>query len=63
MTTIDLWLSIMGETNSHEHYFMLKHGVLKKDFVNFILSIGMRLMLREKLDIAKKQQMSKGLRT
>jgi len=35
MTTIDLWLSIMGETNSHAHYFMLKHGVLKKDFVNF----------------------------
>jgi len=35
MSTIDLWLSIMGETNSYAHYFMLKHGVLKQEFVPF----------------------------
>jgi ATP-dependent Clp protease ATP-binding subunit ClpA len=35
MTTIDLYLSIMAETNSHAHYFMLKHGVKKQDFAEF----------------------------
>ena len=35
MATIDLWLSIMGETNSHAHYFMLKHGMDKAEFVTF----------------------------
>tara|TARA_B110000503_G_scaffold108441_2_gene162179 strand:+ start:1488 stop:3791 length:2304 start_codon:yes stop_codon:yes gene_type:complete len=35
MATIDLWLSIMGETNSHAHYFMLKHGMVKTEFVPF----------------------------
>ena len=33
MATIDLWLAIMRETNSHASYFMLKHGSYKKDFV------------------------------
>jgi len=33
METIDLWLAIMSETNSHASYFMLKHGVIKQDFV------------------------------
>jgi ATP-dependent Clp protease ATP-binding subunit ClpA len=35
MTTIDLYLSIMAETNSHAHYFLLKHGVKKHDFAEF----------------------------
>ncbi len=33
MTTIDLYLSIMAETNSHAHYFLLKYGMKKSDFV------------------------------
>jgi len=33
MTTIDLYLSIMAETNSHAHYFFLKYGVKKTEFV------------------------------
>ena len=32
MATIDLWLAIMSETNSHACYFMLKHGLDKKEF-------------------------------
>lgn len=35
VTTVDLWLAIMTETNSHAHYFMLKYGVDKKTFVEF----------------------------
>jgi ATP-dependent Clp protease ATP-binding subunit ClpA len=35
MTTIDLYLSIMNETNSHAHYFFLKYGVKKQEFVDF----------------------------
>ena len=35
LTTIDLLLSIMGEFNSHAHYFLLKYGVKKKEFVVF----------------------------
>lgn len=34
MATIDLYLSIMSETNSHAHYFLLKYGVKKTDFVD-----------------------------
>jgi len=33
MTLIDLYLSIMSETNSHAQYFLLKHGVNKVEFV------------------------------
>ena len=33
VTTIDLYLSIMAETNSHAHYFLLKHGVTRTDLV------------------------------
>ena len=33
MTTIDLYLSIMNETNSHAHYFLLKYGIKKGEFV------------------------------
>lgn len=35
MSTIDLYLSIMAETNSHAHYFLLKYGIKKTDFVDF----------------------------
>ncbi len=33
VTTADLYLAIMGEGNSHSHYFLLKHGVTKAEFV------------------------------
>jgi len=35
MTTVDLWLAIMNETNSHAQYFMLKYGIDKKTFIEF----------------------------
>ena len=35
MLTLDLWLAIMAENNSHASYYMLKHGVTKKAFVEF----------------------------
>ena len=35
MTTVDLYLSIMSETNSHAHYFLLKYGVKKSEFTEF----------------------------
>jgi ATP-dependent Clp protease ATP-binding subunit ClpA len=35
VTTIDLYLSISAETNSHAHYFMLKYGFNKNEFVPF----------------------------
>ncbi len=35
VTTIDLYLSISAETNSHAHYFLLKYGITKNEFVSF----------------------------
>lgn len=35
MTTADLYLAMMSETNSHAHYFLLKHGVTKQEFIKF----------------------------
>lgn len=35
MTTVDLLLAIMAEFNSHAHYFLLKYGVKKKEFIVF----------------------------
>jgi ATP-dependent Clp protease ATP-binding subunit ClpA len=35
VTTVDLYLAMMGETNSHAHYFLLKYGVNKTEFVKF----------------------------
>ena len=35
VTTADLYLAIMNETNSHAHYFLLKHGVTKHEFIKF----------------------------
>ena len=33
LTLLDLYLSIMSETNSHAHYFLLKYGIKTKEFV------------------------------
>ena len=33
VTTIDLYLSIATEANSHAHYFLLKYGVIRTEFV------------------------------
>ncbi len=33
VTTIDFYLSIAAESNSHAHYFLLKYGVHKAEFV------------------------------
>ena len=33
VTTIDLYLSMSSEGNSHAHYFLLKYGINKNDFV------------------------------
>ena len=33
VTTIDLYLSIAAEGNSHAHYFLLKYGVSKQEFL------------------------------
>ena len=35
ITTLDLYLAIMNETNSHAHYFLLKYGVKKQEFAEF----------------------------
>jgi ATP-dependent Clp protease ATP-binding subunit ClpA len=35
VTTIDLYLAMMTETNSHAHYFLLKYGITKPEFVKF----------------------------
>jgi ATP-dependent Clp protease ATP-binding subunit ClpA len=34
VTTIDLFMSILAEGNSHAHYFLLKYGVNKQEFLN-----------------------------
>ena len=33
VTTIDLYLSIAAESNSHAHYFLLKYGIHKNEFL------------------------------
>jgi ATP-dependent Clp protease ATP-binding subunit ClpA len=35
MNLLDVYLSIMAETNSHAHYFLLKYGMKKSEFVDF----------------------------
>ena len=35
MSTIDIYLSIMSEGNSHAHYFLLKYGVKKQEFIDY----------------------------
>lgn len=34
-TTLDLYLALMAETNTHAHYFLLKHGFTKQEFATF----------------------------
>jgi ATP-dependent Clp protease ATP-binding subunit ClpA len=38
MSLIDVYLSIMAETNSHAHYFLLKYGIRKSEFIEFYQS-------------------------
>ena len=33
VTTIDLYLSIATEANSHAHYYLLKYGIIRNEFV------------------------------
>lgn len=33
VTTIDLFISIISESNSHAHYYLLKYGINKQEFV------------------------------
>jgi ATP-dependent Clp protease ATP-binding subunit ClpA len=35
ISTVDLYLAMMAENNSHAHYYLLKYGVKKPDFVEF----------------------------
>jgi ATP-dependent Clp protease ATP-binding subunit ClpA len=35
ISTLDLYLAMMSENNSHAHYFLLKYGVKKPEFVEF----------------------------
>ena len=35
VTTIDLYLSILSEGNSHAHYFLLKYGINKNEFIAY----------------------------
>jgi len=35
ISTVDLYLAMMAESNSHAHYFLLKYGVQKKEFAEF----------------------------
>jgi ATP-dependent Clp protease ATP-binding subunit ClpA len=35
VTTVDLYLSIAHEANSHAHYFLLKYGITKTEFVAY----------------------------
>lgn len=36
-SVVDVYLSIMSETQSHAHYFLLKHGVTQQAFSDFCL--------------------------
>ncbi|MFN9959310.1 MAG: Clp protease N-terminal domain-containing protein, partial [bacterium] len=35
VTTIDLYLSIAAESSTHAHYFLLKYGIRKTEFIEF----------------------------
>jgi ATP-dependent Clp protease ATP-binding subunit ClpA len=35
ISTLDLYLAMMAENNSHAHYFLLKYGIKKAEFVEF----------------------------
>jgi ATP-dependent Clp protease ATP-binding subunit ClpA len=38
VTTVDLYLAMMSETNSHAHYYLLKYGIKKAEFAEFYQS-------------------------
>jgi ATP-dependent Clp protease ATP-binding subunit ClpA len=38
ISTLDLYLAMMSENNSHAHYFLLKYGIKKAEFVEFYQS-------------------------
>ena len=38
ISTVDLYLAMMSETNSHAHYFLMKYGIKKAEFVDFYQS-------------------------
>ena len=35
VTTLDLYLAMMSEANSHAHYYLLKYGIKKQEFAEF----------------------------
>ena len=35
VATADLYMAMMAENNSHAHYFLLKYGVKKQEFMDF----------------------------
>ena len=35
VATVDLYMAMMAENNSHAHYFLLKYGVKKQEFMDF----------------------------
>ena len=35
VTTLDLYLAMMSESNSHAHYYLLKYGIKKAEFAEF----------------------------
>ena len=35
VTTLDLYLAMMSESNSHAHYYLLKYGIKKQEFAEF----------------------------
>ena len=35
VSTLDLYLAMMAENNSHAHYFLLKYGIKKAEFVEY----------------------------
>jgi ATP-dependent Clp protease ATP-binding subunit ClpA len=35
VTTLDLYLAMMAESNSHAHYFLLKYGIKKQEFSEY----------------------------
>jgi ATP-dependent Clp protease ATP-binding subunit ClpA len=38
ISTLDLYLAMMSENNSHAHYFLLKYGIKKAEFAEFYQS-------------------------
>lgn len=51
LSTLDLYLAIMSETNSYSHYFLLKYGITKAEFVRcyeqHVLSLNGRMSRKQ----------------